>query len=104
MMIESPVSITANAMKEVKYILEHKNIPEGYGLRIGVRGGGGCGTTSYFLGFDQEKEHDKIYDVDGVKLILDKRQFMYILDLQLDFEEREAERGFVFNKQTNPVQ
>ncbi|MGB0522579.1 MAG: iron-sulfur cluster biosynthesis family protein [Flammeovirgaceae bacterium] len=102
-MVDSPVSITSNALKEVKYILAHKNIPQDYGLRIGVRGGGGCGTTSFFLGFDQEKEFDKIYDVEGIKLIVDKRQFMYILDLQLDFEERETERGFVFNKQVKTV-
>lgn len=102
-MIDSPVSITARALQEVKYIFEHKNIPQDYGLRIGVRGGGGCGTTSFFLGFDQEKEHDKRFDIEGVNVLIDKRQFMYILDLQLDFEERDSEQGFVFNKLNKPV-
>lgn len=101
-MIECPVSITPKAIEQVRYILANKNIPEGYSLRVGVRGGS-CGTTSFFLGFDLEKEFDKSYQIDGVTLLIDKRQFLYILDLQLDFEEREAEQGFVFNKVAAPV-
>jgi len=102
-MIDSPVTITPKALEQVKYIFENKNIPADYALRVGVRGGS-CGTTSFFLGFDLEKEFDKIYEVEGVKLVIDKRQFLYILDLQLDFEERESEQGFVFNKMVKASQ
>lgn len=35
------VSLSSNAALEVKNIMKNKNIPDGYGLRIGMKGGGG---------------------------------------------------------------
>lgn len=32
-----PVSLTEKAIEEVKNIMSNKSIPEGYGLRIGVK-------------------------------------------------------------------
>ena len=95
-MTEPPIKITEKAIKEAKYIYQNKNIPQEYGLRIGMRGGG-CGA-SFFLGFDLEKEHDKAFDVEGLNVLIDKRHFMYLFGMEVDFEEQEAERGFVFNK------
>ncbi|MEN7550658.1 iron-sulfur cluster biosynthesis family protein [Rapidithrix thailandica] len=99
-MEKTPIKITDKAAKEILYILENKNIPEGYGLRIGIRGGG-CGAAGYFLGFDKQKEGDEAYQIKGVKVYFEKKYFMYLLDVELDFEERTEERGFVFNKGAN---
>ena len=53
----TPVSLSEKAVTEIKEIINHKNIPPDYGLRIGVSGGGGCGGgISYILGFDKKKK------------------------------------------------
>ena len=93
-----PVELTPKALVEVKHIIANKNIPEGYGLRIGVKGGG-CGGVSYMLGFDKPKDNDLQYEVDGVPVLVEKRHTMYLLGLQVDFYEGAEARGFIF---TNP--
>jgi len=95
-MTEAPILITPKAQEEVSYIMANKNIPQGYGLRVGMKGGG-CGA-SYFLGFDLPQEQDRTFQIADFTLIIDKRHFMYLFDMEVDFEDREAERGFVFNK------
>jgi iron-sulfur cluster assembly protein len=98
MTIPNPIEITPKASEEIKNIMSNKGIPKDYALRIGVKGGGGCGGASYFLGFDKKKETDEVYNIEGIEILLEKRQLMYLLDLKLDFEDRETERGFTFDK------
>lgn len=89
-----PVHITEKARKEIKDIINNKKIPEGYGLRVGVRGGG-CGV-SFILGFDKVKENDQSYDVDGIPVYIQKREMMFLIGKEVDFYEGSDARGFVF--------
>ncbi|MBD0400949.1 MULTISPECIES: iron-sulfur cluster assembly accessory protein [Flammeovirga] len=98
MIIENPITITDRAAEEIKNILTQKKVPEGYFLRIGVKGGGGCGGAAFTLGFDKEKETDMSYTTKGISVVIEKRQMMFLIDLEVDFEDRRDERGFVFNK------
>lgn len=92
-----PVELTEKAVVEVKNIMEHKGIPEGYGLRIGIKGGG-CGALGYMLGFDKKKEGDIEYEREGIPIYSEKKQVMYLMGLKLDFYEGADERGFTFSK------
>lgn len=92
-----PVNITAKAVEEVKNIMDNKGIPEGYHLRIGMKGGG-CGGMGYVIGFDQPAADDISYDRDGVPVIVDKKHVMYLVGLEVDFHEDSESRGFVFSK------
>jgi len=74
--------------------MESKGIPEGYHLRVGVRGGG-CGVT-HIIGFDKQSEHDALYRMEGVSVIYDRRQLMYLIGKRVDFHESEDRRGFLF--------
>ena len=96
-MLELPINITPRALKEAKYIYQNKNIPADYSLRIGMRSGG-CGVAGFFIGFDKAGEKDEQFELEGLTVLIDKRHVMYLFDQELDFEEREDERGFVFNK------
>ena len=92
-----PVSISISAAKEIKHMMEHKNIPEGYGLRVGVKGGSGCGGgIGYMLGFDKPKEDDLSYISEGVQVHIEKKQTMYLVGLEVDFYDGADERGFTF--------
>ncbi|MFD2720933.1 HesB/IscA family protein [Hymenobacter monticola] len=92
----APISLTERAVQEVKNIIIEKNVPDDYGLRIGVQGGG-CSGMSYLLGFDKAKDADETYDLDGLKLIMDKKHAMYVLGMEVDFQDGLNARGFVFN-------
>ncbi|MCU0392314.1 MAG: iron-sulfur cluster assembly accessory protein [Thermoflexibacter sp.] len=92
-----PIRITNKAAQEIKYIMAHKNIPQGYGLRVLVQGGGGCGGAKFRLGFDKLKEGDMQYITEDIPVYYEKKQLMYLMGLEIDFEERTDARGFVFN-------
>jgi iron-sulfur cluster assembly protein len=93
-----PVTISEKAIKEIKDIMEHKNIPAEYGLRVGIRGGGGCGAMgmSYMLGFDKPKKTDSQFTIEGIPVYIEKAHTMYIIGMQVDFYEGNDARGFMF--------
>jgi iron-sulfur cluster assembly protein len=90
-----PVTISPRAIEEVRKIMQTKNIPDGYGLRIGVRGGG-CSGVSLMIGFDKKKESDLSYFVENIPVYVDKKHTMYIIGKQVDFYDGADARGFMF--------
>ena len=90
-----PVTISEKAAVEIRKIMETKNIPEGYSLRVGVRGGG-CGGVSLMIGFDKQKASDLAYTVEGIPVLVDKKHTMYIIGKEVDFYEGADARGFMF--------
>jgi len=93
---QAPVQLSPRAHSEVVSIIQSQDIPEGYGLRVGVRGGG-CSGMSYILGFDKLREHDITFDVDGVTLYIDKRHGLYLMGTTIDYHDGLNARGFMFN-------
>jgi iron-sulfur cluster assembly protein len=93
-----PVGLTPKAAEEVKKIMKNKNIPDGYGLRIGVRGGHGCGGAQLIIGFDKKKSSDLEFRVDDVDVYVDKKHTMYVIGKEVDFYEGADERGFLFRE------
>lgn len=89
-----PVSLSPDALTEVKHILAKKGIPEGYGLRVGVKGGG-CGVA-FNLGFDQKKEGDIEYQIDGVQVLIQKKETMFLVGKKIVFYDEADGRGFAF--------
>lgn len=91
------IKITEKAAKEIKRIMEENNIPENFGLRVGVKGGG-CSGLTYTLGFDgEQKEADTIINSNGVKLFIDGKSLFYLSGTELDFSDGLNGRGFIFN-------
>ncbi len=90
-----PVTISSRAVAEIRNIMQNKNIPSEYGLRIGIKGGG-CGGVSLLLGFDKKKESDLAYEIAGIPVYIDKKHTMYVIGKQVDFLENEEARGFIF--------
>ena len=99
-MIEfQPVTLTKKAAEEVHKIMQTKNIPAEYGLRVGVRGGG-CAGVSLLIGFDKKKETDQIYTIEGITVLVDKRHTIYVIGKEIDFYEGSEGRGFMFTDPT----
>ena len=93
-----PVAISTRAISEIKKIMETKNIPEDYGLRVGVRGGG-CGGVAMMIGFDKQKSSDISYSVEGITVFVDKKHTMYLIGKEVDFHDGDDGRGFTFINQ-----
>ena len=92
----SPVTLTAGAIQQLRRIREEQSIPSDYALRIGVKGGG-CSGFSYLLGFDEQKERDTVYELDGIRILMDKAHALYLLGMEIDWLDGLNNRGFVFN-------
>ena len=65
--------------------------------RVGVKSGG-CSGLSYDLIFDNKSnEGDKIFENNDVKIIVDKKSFLYLIGTTLDYSGGLNGAGFVFN-------
>ena len=92
----SGVSITPLAAEKVIELLNQRPSPE-FGLRVGVRGGG-CSGNSYFMEFcPAAEEGDEVYDIHGVKLVVDRRSLAVLDGTQIDFVDSLMGSGFKFN-------
>ena len=96
-----PIKITKKASEEILNIIKNKGIPEGYNLRVGVKGGGGCGGPTFILGFDKMKETDEAFEFEGVSVIYEKRQMMFLLGKVVDFHDGDESRGFYFRDENS---
>lgn len=93
---KTPVTLTPKALQEVKDLLAKGNYAPGFGLRLGVKGGG-CAGFTYILDFDAKKENDHVFELDGITLFIDKSQEIYLYDCEIDFKSGLDNRGFIFN-------
>lgn len=92
----TPISLTEGAVKQLKRIAEEQNVPKDHGLRVGVKGGG-CSGFSYILGFDVQKENDDTFEINGMKVLMQKSHAIYLLGIEIDWMDGLQNRGFTFN-------
>ena len=89
------IKVTDNAKKQAIRLMEDEN-KEGYFIRVGVQGGG-CSGLMYQLTFDNEmKEDDKEFFDNNIKVVVDKKSFLYLIGTTLDFSGGLNGKGFVF--------
>jgi iron-sulfur cluster assembly protein len=91
-----PITLTEGAVKELNRIRAEQGIPKEFGLRVGVKGGG-CSGFSYILGFDEQKDNDETYQIRGIKVLMQKSHAIYLLGMEIDWQEGLNNRGFAFN-------
>jgi iron-sulfur cluster assembly protein len=66
-------------------------------VRVGVKSGG-CSGLSYDLKFDKIKaEEDKVFEDNAIKIIVDKKSFLYLIGTTLEYSGGLNGTGFVFN-------
>lgn len=94
--VAAPVNLTAGAVTQLKRIMEEKSVPEDHGLRIGVKGGG-CSGFTYILGFDVQKDNDDEFEIEGMKVFMNKAHAIYLLGMEIDFLDGLNNRGFAFS-------
>jgi iron-sulfur cluster assembly accessory protein len=92
--LAAPVTLTSSAIVEVKRLMELQE-NQGKFLRVGVKGGG-CSGFSYVLGFDDKLDADEVYDIDGIPVIMNNSHGIYLMGMEIDWEDGLNARGFSF--------
>ena len=89
------ITMTDTAAKKVSELRLEEGKPE-WGLRIRIVGGG-CSGMSYALEFDSEiGPHDKQFEIDGIKIVVDKKSYLYLNGTTLDYVQQGLTGGFTF--------
>ncbi|RYZ00812.1 MAG: iron-sulfur cluster assembly accessory protein [Chitinophagaceae bacterium] len=91
----SPVTFTESAASELRRLMAEPGFDASKALRIGVKGGG-CSGLSYVLEFDDRKENDAPYETGGIPFVMDKSHELYLLGLEVHWENGLSNRGFIF--------
>lgn len=66
-------------------------------VRVGVKSGG-CSGLSYDLTFDKnQQENDKVFEENDVRIVVDKKSFLYLVGTTLEYSGGLNGKGFVFN-------
>ena len=94
--VELGVQITEKAAEKIKYFAEKEGIMANVGLRVAVKGGGCSGLTYDLKITDEELESDKIVEQYGVKVMVDKKSYIYLVGTELDFSDGLNGKGFTF--------
>lgn len=77
--------------------MQAENKPANAFIRVGVEGGG-CSGLTYMLVFDTElKPEDKVFEDKGIKIVCDRKSFLYLVGTELDYTDGLNGKGFQFN-------
>lgn len=92
------ISISERALDRIRTIAQDSGIPlDEQFLRVAVKPGG-CSGLTYDLGWDTVRtESDELFEVDNVRVILDRKSFLYLEGTHLDFTDGLEGKGFHFH-------
>lgn|SRR3989344_8645564 len=90
------ITVSENAKQHALELMKAENKPEGSFIRVGVEGGG-CSGLSYMLEFDNNmKEGDQAFEDKGIKIVVDRKSFLYLVGTELEYSGGLNGKGFVF--------
>ncbi len=90
------ITLTTQAVQQVKNLLTQQGKSD-YGLRVGISGGG-CAGLSYQFSFDEKPTtDDKVIEQDGVKVFVDKKSYLFLNGMEIDYHSDLMSSGFKFN-------
>ena len=90
------INISDSARDRLLHLLDKKEGGNAY-VRVGVESGG-CSGLSYKLDYDDtKKEDDELIEDNQIKLLINKKSFLYLVGTTLEFSDGLNGKGFVFN-------
>ncbi|TRZ45972.1 HesB/IscA family protein [Robertkochia solimangrovi] len=92
------IKVSETAKKKIAELMTDDGFdPHQDFVRVGVKSGG-CSGLSYELKFDKNSEdNDKVFEDNEVKIIVDKKSFLYLVGTTLEYSGGLNGKGFVFN-------
>lgn len=94
------ITISTAALQRIHQIRSDNGANANTPLRVGVVSGG-CSGLTYQLDFDKEfnpevQTQDKVFEVEGITLVVDMRSFLYLAGTELDYTDGLQGKGFHF--------
>lgn len=92
------IKVSETAHKKLAELMRESGFEpaESY-VRVGVSSGG-CSGLSYSLDFDKAvKDSDKLFEDNGVRILIDKKSFLYLVGTTLEYSGGLNGKGFSFN-------
>jgi iron-sulfur cluster assembly protein len=90
------ITVSEKAKNKAIELMSAENRPDSF-IRVGVEGGG-CSGLSYKMEFDNQiKEGDKVFEDKGVRIVCDRKSFLYLVGTELDFSDGLNGKGFQFH-------
>lgn len=90
------ITVSDNAKQHALELMKAENKPEGSFIRVGVEGGG-CSGLSYKLEFDNNmKDGDQAFEDKGIKIVVDRKSFLYLVGTELEYSGGLNGKGFIF--------
>ena len=92
------IQVSETAKKRVISLMEDEGFDASKDyVRVGVKSGG-CSGLSYELKFDDKiGETDKIFEANDIRIIVEKKSFLYLVGTILEYSGGLNGKGFVFN-------
>ncbi len=91
------IHVTEKAAEQIRIARAKEGFDESHGLRVSAVGGG-CSGLSYKLKFDKEVgEDDRVYEDNGVRIIIDKKSLVVLNGTSLDYSGGLNGSGFLFS-------
>ena len=87
------ITLTDNAVQELKALLVDKNAPDGSGLRLGVQRGG-CAGLQYTMQVATGAEGDQVIAQDGVQVFLAEDSLEHLKGCMIDYSTDLSDAGF----------
>jgi iron-sulfur cluster assembly protein len=96
--ISTMIKVSETAKTKVLQLMHEDGFdPTNDYVRVGVKSGG-CSGLSYDLKFDKsQNESDKLFEDNGVKIVVDTKSFLYLIGTTLEYSGGLNGAGFVFN-------
>ena len=94
--VELGVKISEKAASKIIVFAAKEGVTENVGLRVAVKGGGCSGLTYDLKITGEEFPTDKVVEQYGVKVMVDKKSYIYLVGTELDFSDGLNGKGFVF--------
>ena len=89
--------VSESAKKQIDHIREKDGLSDAHFVRVSVLAGG-CSGFTYNMEFDNEsREGDEVFEDKGVKIVTDKKSFLYVFNTTLDFSDGLEGKGFYFD-------
>ena len=89
------IEATSSAVSHIRQMLGEQNRQD-WGVRVGVKGGG-CSGLTYTMDFEAKPgDHDRVFEVEGVRIFCDPKSYLYLNGLTLDFSGQLMGGGFKF--------
>lgn len=87
------ITVTEKAVKQLKIAMKSAG-DENQILRMSVEGGG-CSGMTYKMDFDnQQREFDKVFESNGLKIVCDLKSWLYLKDIEVDYSNDLLNGGF----------